>query len=226
LVTIRVSRYLSCKKLWSNFLDLPGPALISSTSEHNSARGPIPTRSPAPPQPISKPDYSAFSAFGSSHPVSQSTTPQPSLFQQQQALQTQKQAAPPRQPVVDPFAALSSPIRTSTPQQAKPSIFDFASHQAPAPAPVSNADDDDDDWAFSSALPESGLPSEKDILILQSKLKILLSASRDPQNPSVITMRIIFSSETDQPISELTFAAAVTKVSSHSILIAYLANEH
>lgn len=186
--------------------NLPGPALISSTTEHNSARGPTPTRSPAPPPAISKPDYSSFSAFGSSHSISQSTTPQPSLFQQQQAMQAQRQAAAVKQQPTDPFAALSSPIRQSTPQQPAPSMFDFASLKAPAPAPAA----DDDEWAFSSALPE-GLPSANTILVSETSLSISLHAAREPQTPSIITMSITFSSKSDQPISELTFAAAVTK---------------
>jgi ADP-ribosylation factor-binding protein GGA len=192
------------------FSDLPGPALISSTTEHNSARGPTPTRSPAPPVALSRPDYSSFSAFGSSHPVSKPTTPQPSLFQQQQAQQAQRQAAPIQQPAppTDPFAALSSPISQST---AQPSMFDFANRPAPVPAPAPAPVADDDEWAFSSALPE-GPPSSNTIIVNESDLSISLHATREAHSPSIITMSITFSSRCDQPISELTFAAAVTKV--------------
>jgi ADP-ribosylation factor-binding protein GGA len=113
---------------------------------------------------------------------------------------------------VDPFAALASPVRQSTPQQSQPhSIFDFA-NAAPA-APPATADDDE--WAFSSALPE-GLPAENAILVSETSLSILLHAAREPQTPAVITMSISFSSKTDQPISELTFMAAVTKVRTHT----------
>jgi len=193
--------------------DLPGPALISSTTEHNSARGPTPTRSPAPPQAPSqpKPNYSPFSAFGS--PAPQSTTPQPSLFQQQQA-QQQANVAKQQQhaPSLDPFAALASPVRQSTPQQSQPthSIFDFGNHQPPSAVPAAAADDDE--WAFSSALPE-GLPSENTITVSETALGISLHAAREPTTPAVITLSLSFSSKTEQPISDLEFAVAVTKVS-------------
>ncbi len=201
-------------------VDLPGPALISSTSEHSSARGPTPTQSPAPPQPPVKPDYSSFSAFGSSHPAPKASTPQPSLFQQKQALQ---QAAPTKQqtPALDPFAALASPLRQSTPQQASPSMFDFGNSQSPAPAPALISAPaplaDDDEWAFSSALPE-GLPSSNTISVSQTSLAISLHAAREPQTPTVITMSLSFSNKTDQEISELTFMADVTKVKLHHTL--------
>ncbi|KAG4439209.1 hypothetical protein IFR05_005300 [Cadophora sp. M221] len=194
---------------FGNNTNLPGPALISSTVDHSTARGPTPTRSPAPPQPPLKPDYSSFSAFGSSNASSKPTTPQPSLFQQQQALQQQKfqQAqASSSQPPVDPFAALASP-RQSTPQQSTSSMFDFGNHQAAPPAPAAA---DDDEWAFSSALPE-GLPPANTIQVSETALSISIHAAREPHTPSVITMSITFSSKSDQPISELTFMAAVTK---------------
>lgn len=89
-------------------------------------------------------------------------------------------------------------------------MFDFANHQPPAARPAPAADDDE--WAFSSALPE-GLPSSNSISVSETSLSISLHATREPQTPSVITMSLTFSSKTDQPISELTFMAAVTKVS-------------
>ncbi|KAI9052674.1 hypothetical protein LZ554_004013 [Drepanopeziza brunnea f. sp. 'monogermtubi'] len=188
---------------------MPGPALMSSTSEHSTARGPTPIPSPAPPQAQVKPDYSAFSAFGSAHAFSKPTTPQPSLFQQQQALQQQHamqqiQISKP-QPPTDPFAALASP-RQETPQ---PSLFDFGSQQTAPPA-AAPAAADDDEWAFSSALPE-GPPSSNTIQVSNTGLGISLFATREPQTPSVITMSVTFSSNSDHPISELEFKAAVTK---------------
>ncbi|KAL2072066.1 hypothetical protein VTL71DRAFT_11409 [Oculimacula yallundae] len=195
--------------LGSNGSMSSGPSLISPTPQQNTG-GPTPTRSPAPGQPQTKPDYSSFSAFGSSSASSKPSTPQPSLFQQQQALQQQQfqkaQAAKAQsQPPVDPFAALASP-RHAPSQPATPSMFDFGNAQ-PAPAPATA---DDDDWAFSSALPE-GLPASNTILVSETALSISLHATREPQTPSVITMSISFSSKSDQPISELTFMAAVTK---------------
>ncbi|CZS95235.1 probable ADP-ribosylation factor-binding protein GGA1 [Rhynchosporium agropyri] len=187
----------------------------SSTADYNTARGPTPTVSPAPPQQptLVKPDYSSFSAFGSSNAASKPSTPQPSLFQQQQALQQQQfqkaQAALQKsQPPADPFAALASP-RQAAPPAASASMFDFgasSTNSQAAPAPAA----DDDEWAFASALPE-GLPAANTILVSETELSITLHAAREPQSPDVITMSISFSSKSDQPISELTFMAAVTK---------------
>ena len=197
---------MKCRVLTA--LDIPGPALISSTTEHSTARGPTPSRSPAPSQIPTKPDYSSFSAFNHANTPQHSTTPQPSLFQQQQAAaaaRTQTVQTPP----VDPFAALSSPMRQATPQQHQPSMFDFANSRSPA-APLAPAADDDD-WAFSSALPESQ-PSSNTLSVSETNLGISLTATREPADPSVITMSLKFSSNVDQPIADLEFMAAVTKV--------------
>lgn len=118
----------------------------------------------------------------------------------------------------DPFAALASPVRQSTPQQSQQpshSIFDFGNNQAPAPAPAPAVDDDE--WAFSSALPE-GLPSSNIIAVSETTLSISLHATREPSSPSVITLSLTFSSKTNQLISDLEFAAAVTKVGTRSTL--------
>ncbi|KAK2628807.1 hypothetical protein QTJ16_001910 [Diplocarpon rosae] len=188
---------------FGNNTNLPGPSLMSTTSEHSTARGPTPSRSPAPPPAQVKPDYSSFSAFGSSNATSKPTTPQPSLFQQQQALHQAQVTRPP--PPADPFASLASPRQAASP--ASPSIFDFGNSHAAPPAPASA---DDDEWAFSSALPE-GLPSSNTMQVSETALGISLHATREPHTPSVITMSISFSSTSDQAISELTFMAAVTK---------------
>jgi ADP-ribosylation factor-binding protein GGA len=188
---------------------------MSTTTENSSARVQPQTFSPPPQQAAAvKPDYSAFSAFGSpSHPVSKSTTPQPSLYQQQQqaALINKPQPAP---PASDPFAALTSPVRASSAQQFAPSMFDFASPQtskvAPAPLPAA----DDDEWAFSSALPE-GLPSSNTIVVSKTSLNIDMTVSRESQTPTIINLSMTFSNQSDLPISELMFMAAVTKVSRH-----------
>jgi len=189
--------------------NIPGPALISSTSDYSTARGPTPTTPPTPshPQPV-KPDYSAFSTFGSAAPTPKAATPQPSLFQQQQAGITAK--AQPPTPSIDPFAALASPVRYSTPQQAQPSMFDFGNHQAPAVAPTAAPVADDDEWAFSSALPEA-LPPSNTIAVSNTNIGISLHATREAQTPAIITLSLTFSNATPQPISELTFMAAVTK---------------
>ncbi|ESZ89654.1 hypothetical protein SBOR_9958 [Sclerotinia borealis F-4128] len=194
---------------FGNNSNIPGPALMSSTTENSTAKGPTPSRSPVPSNVPVKADYSAFSAFGSSQPQSKPATPQPSLFQQQQQQQTAASRSPPSN--IDPFAALTTPSRQSTPQQSG-SMFDFAnpkppvSHAANAPAPAA----DDDEWAFSSALPE-GLPPSNDLTISNTNLKISLNASREPSTPDVITLSIAFSNNSNEPISNLTFQAAVTK---------------
>jgi hypothetical protein len=50
-------------------------------------------------------------------------------------------------------------------------------------------------------------------------LRISLHATRDPPTASAITMSLLFSNNTDQPISELTFMAAVTKASRSQIIL-------
>jgi len=85
-------------------------------------------------------------------------------------------------------------------------MFDFANPKPPAPTPA----EDDDEWAFASALPE-GLPAENTIVVSDTALRISLHAAREGLTPAVITMSITFSNKADQPISELTFAAAVTR---------------
>lgn len=184
---------------------LPGPALLSSTSEHSTARGPTPTRSPAPPATSNHANYSAFAPKSAAIPH---TAPQPTLFQQQQSRQST--ASP--QPPADPFAALASPVRAATPQK---SIFDFANppppkSQPPVPASAPAPAADDDDWAFSSALPEG--PPSNTITVSDTNLNISLHVTRDPANASVITLSLTYSNKTAQPISELEFKTAVTKV--------------
>lgn len=197
---------------------MPGPSLLSSMSQQNSAKAPTPSRSPAPSGHIPlKPDYSsssAFSAFGSNQPSSKSSTPQPSLFQQQQAAAASKQAQAQPQSS-DPFASIIAPVRQSTPQQPpqQKSMFDFSAftpkpQEQQAPAPTAT---DDDEWAFESALPDSG-PASNTILVSQTSLSISMHAAREPSSPDIITLSITFSNSTDVAISELTFMAAVTKV--------------
>ena len=179
--------------------DIPGPALISSTSQHNTARGPTPSASPAP----FKPDYSSFSTFGSSQPASKPTTPQPTLFQQQQAAALAKQHAP----ITDPFAALAS---TNQAASQSPSMFDFANPKPPVVAPPAlDTTGDDDEWAFSSALPE---PQSNTIKVSDTALEVLLHASREPATPASIAISLSYSNKTDQPISDLAFQVAVSKV--------------
>jgi ADP-ribosylation factor-binding protein GGA len=204
---------------------MPGPALMSSTSQYSTARGPTPTRSPAPPAVPSKADYSAFPGFGISQPSSQVTIPQPSSLQQQQQQQQQQKAAVRalQQPMSDPFASLTSPLRQSTPLQnqssTSASLFDFAQSAPPVTAIPPASTNDDDEWAFSSALPESnGLPSSTSITITDTIINISIHATRKSPSDPIITMTVHFSSKVAQLITELTFQVAVTKVGSQILL--------
>ncbi len=195
---------------------MPGPTLISSTSQYSSARGPTPSRSPAIPAPSvesAKPNYSAFSGLGISQPMAQAATSQPSLLQQQQ-----QASKSPHQPASDPFAALATPPRQSTPQQNQSSIsasiFNFAKAAPPVTAIPPAPANDDDEWSFSSALPESnGLPSSNSITITDSTINIALHATRKSPSDPTITLTVKFSNKVAQLVTELTFQVAVTKVS-------------
>jgi hypothetical protein len=66
---------------------------------------------------------------------------------------------------------------------------------------------DDDEWAFSSALPEQ----PQDLVITNSAIKTVFAVTRPNNTELVISSRI--SNTTAQPIGDLTFQLAVTKVS-------------
>ncbi|UPK89629.1 hypothetical protein LCI18_000564 [Fusarium solani-melongenae] len=163
--------------------NIPGPALLSSLTQDNSAKGPVSTPTPPP--------FSQFASF--SQPVSQSATPQPSLLQQ-------SAHAPPPQPASDPFAALGAGLSSS--QRASP---------APPPqAPATS--NDDDEWSFSSALPpEPAKPKEHQATVSNTNLRIELRAIRSPAAANAINIVFAFSNNIAQPISELHFQLAVTK---------------
>ncbi|MCJ1410096.1 hypothetical protein MMC19_004181 [Ptychographa xylographoides] len=203
--------------------NIPGPSLLSSTLEQNSAKAPTPSRSPAPQQPIPmKPNYDVFAAFSNSRPVSQSTTPAPPLLQQLQ------HTAPPSS-TSDPFAAFSAPSNVqrqgspfNLPQQNKApstSMFDFSSTTnppKPAAAPVSmnqnmNGASADDDWAFSSALPEDGLPSSTSLIVSSKEVEIAFDVSRRKTDDTIIDILAKFTNRSANAITEYTFQVAVTK---------------
>lgn len=167
-------------------LDVPGPALLSSVTQHNSARAPSPT----------PPPFSPFSGFTSNPAGSQSNTPQLNLSQQSSFSRPPPQKAP---APIDPFAALASPQFSSKPATPKPA------------APPATADDDE--WSFSSALPpESSLPKELRVDVKDGPLQIHLNAARS-RTPSALSLVFLFSNTTAAPISNLHFQLAVTKVS-------------
>lgn len=164
--------------------DIPGPALLSSMTQDNSARGQVSTPTPPP--------FSQFASF--SQPVSQSTTPQPRF---------QQQPPPPSQPASDPFAILGAGNFNS--QRASPAP------PQPQPAPTAN---DDDEWNFSSALPpEPSKPKEHQAVVSNTNVKIEMIARRAPGNENAINIVFAFSNNVAQPIGEFHFQLAVTKVS-------------
>jgi hypothetical protein len=157
-------------------------------TEGNSASGNL----------ASPPPFSQFASFTSPAP-SQSGTPQPSASSAFKAPQPAAAAAS------DPFAALGAASFTS--QKSPPP----ASSAFQAPAPTSN---DDDEWSFSSALPAEtpSVPREHRAVVSNAGVKIELLANRAPANPSPLTLTFAFSNNTAQPISELHYQLAVTKV--------------
>lgn len=191
-----------------------GLSALSSPPKPQSSIPSIFSQPSAPPQPsASKPNYDPFGSIATTQPVIRSSTSTPVI-----ASQPHLQAA---QKPTDPFAALtSSTPRTASPfqfqQSLKPApspsaaLFDFSDDTAtPAPAskpPPPATTPADDDWTFTSALPDS----PKAITVTNSAIKTVFSVSRQSDDAILISSRI--SNNTAQPISELTFQVAVTKV--------------
>ena len=80
-----------------------------------------------------------------------------------------------------------------------------------------NSGNEDDDWAFTSSLPpEQPAPapaSQNELVILNSNLHILLDVHRPVTMPDgPILVKAKFSNNASQPIQDLTFQMAVTKV--------------
>lgn len=151
----------------------------------------------ATPQP---PSFSQFASF-TSPSASQSGTPQPSGM---------SAFKPPQQQATtsnDPFAALGSPIFSSKPATPAPA-------PAIAPAPAAPAANDDDEWAFSSALPPEApsQPKEHKATVSDSTVKIEMIAGRTGTG-NAINLSFAFSNNSAQPISELHYQLAATKVS-------------
>ncbi|KAG7134566.1 ADP-ribosylation factor-binding protein C25H2.16c like [Verticillium longisporum] len=166
--------------------NIPGPALLSSLNEGQTAKSA--TASPAAPPP----GFANLSSF-TSPSASQSGTPQPQanyIFNK----------PPPPAPASDPFAALGASF--SPPQSTTP---------VPAAAPTSN---DDDEWSFSSALPPAPAPTqprEHKAVISDGGVKIEMLANRTTANSSAVNIVFAFSNTTAQPVTELHYQVAVTK---------------
>jgi hypothetical protein len=85
-----------------------------------------------------------------------------------------------------------------------------AASQTPATA------NDDDEWSFSSALPPETtpqVPREHKALVSNTSLKVDMVANRTVDTDPLLNLLFAFTNNTAQPISELHFQLAVTKVS-------------
>jgi ADP-ribosylation factor-binding protein GGA len=168
--------------------NVPGPALLSSLTRNSTAVN-------APPQALT-PSNNAFASFSNFTSGSQSGTPQPP-FGTPSAFSP---PPPPKQQAGDPFSSLAPAL---------------PARQSPAPtAPNQSANNEDDEWSFSSALPAEAPshPREHRVLVSNTFLKIELLANRKISSPNAISMFFSFTNNTAQPVSELHFELAVSKV--------------
>ncbi|MCJ1342944.1 hypothetical protein MMC31_001133 [Peltigera leucophlebia] len=204
--------------------NVPGPSLLSSSTEHNSARAPTPSITPQPiGNPIAaKPNYDPFASLTSSHPTSRSSTP--SVHKPQNPSLTNSS---------DPFSILASPpLRQASPfsntQQSNlpvslppGSMFDFSRSSQPSKPPIphpnssqtSNGPSIDEDWNFTSALPEdnSSLPSSNHLVVSNTAIAISFQLSRPKNSDSEIAILVHISNNTSDLITEYAFHVAVSK---------------
>lgn len=219
---------LNWMKSHTTCTDVPGPSLLSSSTQQSTAKIQTPSATPQAQQaPLpARPNYDPFSSITGSHNNSRSTTPGPSSLSQSQ------QGPKPLQASLDSFSTLSSPAPLhaspspipqnshAPPSAPSASIFDFATPKAPgqsAPAPVSHLETNgalaEEDWNFSSALPEdSNLPISNDITVSNTSVNIAFRTSRIDNSDSVISIMAHFSNNVASLITEYTFQVAVTKV--------------
>ncbi|KAI9843427.1 MAG: hypothetical protein M1830_007701, partial [Pleopsidium flavum] len=206
---------------------IPGPSLLSSTSQHSTAKLSTPSVSPQPQQisQTAKPNYDPFASLPSSQPPSQPVTPTPWLGQQQQPV---KQSLP----SAGPFAALSNPAprqsspfnfqqqSTNTTASASSSLLDLGPQsklppQQPQPSQQvqqNNGTAADEEWTFASSLPDQGnLPLANEVTVTNTAVNIAFTVSRREGDDTNITILARSSNNTPQPISEFTFQIAVTK---------------
>jgi ADP-ribosylation factor-binding protein GGA len=191
---------------------VPGPPLLSSAMQQNSATPSATTSSPplAP-----RPNYDTLSPLAGSRASPKPASPSP---------MQQQQRKPPTAPYVpaDPFAALVAPnSRSSSPfnyqPAAKPpptssSLLDLsAESSSPVTAPSQNGVTVDDEWNFASSLPESSLPASHRLEVHSSSIKIEFLATR-PAGQQPIRIMAQFSNKTDKAIQGLHFQVAVEKV--------------
>ena len=197
----------------------PQPAAQTAPNSIFSSQ---PSIQQSPPQTSSASNdiFGSLQAAGS-RPSSKPATPIPPSMQQPQH-QPKKS---------DPFASLATP-----PRQASPFQFQQSTSKSPAPpsqpnqppppqraptidllgmgssndAPTSRpSTSHDDEWTFSSALPDQ--PS--DLIVTDGSIKTVFTVSR--ANDSELTIQSRISNSTHQPVGDLTFQLAVTKVNFH-----------
>ncbi|KAJ4292928.1 ARF-binding protein [Collariella sp. IMI 366227] len=161
--------------------NIPGPALLSSVTQGNSAKGQVP-------QSTSSAPFSHFSSFTSA-PGSQTGTPKPS---QRSAFSPPTQSPAPTDPFAD-LAALSP--KPATPAQ---------------PAAVSN-DDDEWNFSSALPPEAPQLPKEHKAVVSNTNLRVDMLAKRMVDTDPSIGLVFSFTNNTGQQISELHFQLAVTK---------------
>jgi len=193
---------------------VPGPPLLSSTMQQNSAASPTSTSSP--PQ-VPRSNYDVMSSLPGPWPFTKPASP--SAMQHTQR-QPQKSASGPHG-AADPFAALVAPGSRSTspfarqatakPVHTSSSLLDLAESSSQT-GPVSrNGVATDDDWNFASSLPENTLPAAHRLEVHSSSIKIEFMATR-PAGQQSIRIMAHFSNNTAAPIHGLHFQVAVEKV--------------
>ncbi|KFG82342.1 VHS domain-containing protein [Metarhizium anisopliae] len=161
--------------------NIPGPALLSSMTQDNSASGNVSNQTPS---------FSQFASF-TSPAASQPGTPQPAVHQQPKP--------PSYQPASDPFAAVGAA-----------SALASAPTPPPQPAAVSN-DDDEWNFSSSLPPAAPNKPKEHKGTINQGLLRTDFLAGRATSASNSIHITFAFSNNSAQPITELHFQLAVTK---------------
>lgn len=165
------------------YLGIPGPPLLSTTVQTNTA--------------------------GQQQQITPSASPAPHFAQQARSIG---------------FPDYSSTLHNSAIPTAQQSGLTFSSppqqYRAPAPQQSNGSfNNDDDEWAFTSALPPGSdaappPPARNELVILNSNLHILLEVNRPVTMPDgPILVKAKFSNNNGQPIQDLTFQMAVTRVS-------------
>lgn len=165
---------------------------ISSPPPTQQAFTPKPAQPPRPQQQTQQLSPASSDPF-----ASLSTTPRTaSPFQFQQSLKSASPAPQMSSSGGANLLGLSSPMAPPQQQQPQPA-------HAPAQAQPAATDDE---WTFSSALPDQ----PHDLTVLNSSVNVIFNVSR--QSDDIILIKSRVSNNTFQPVSELTFQLAVTKV--------------